>query len=206
MRLVVIVSLLVGCRFEHGTVLPPDDSSHDSSSTNPHDAPTHDVPSDVPSVALRYNLGGSPHVGVDFPGTWTADPSACTNAASWYESASLPNSNDDPLFQRYIYGDATCGFGTNLPHASYRVRLLFAEVYVGPGCPVSGSRNFNVSLEGNVVISNLDVYAEGGGCAHTTGTPVARAFTMNITDGTLDVELSANSGIAMLSAIEIVTP
>jgi len=45
------------------------------------------------------------------------------------------------------------------PGAAYTVRLHFAENVVGK----SGSRRFNVSINGAVALSNFDVFATAGG-------------------------------------------
>jgi hypothetical protein len=60
-----------------------------------------------------------------------------------------------------------------VPFAKYRVRLFFSENWFGktnsgPGGP--GSRIFDVTCNGNTVLKNFDILAEGG------GSPVVKTF------------------------------
>ena len=84
------------------------------------------------------------------------------------------------------------------------VRLYLAEPYVGapdgaPGQP--GERQFDVSIEGQEVLTNYDIYADVG---YATGT--MKSFTTTVdSDGTLDVDFAhgaANNPI--VSGIEVV--
>jgi hypothetical protein len=53
------------------------------------------------------------------------------------------------------------------PRGVYGARLYFAETYFGPGGPPNsgiGSRIFNVSCNGKMLLENLDIYKEAGKC------------------------------------------
>lgn len=82
----------------------------------------------------------------------------------------------------------------DVPSGDYVVRLHFAEGEVhGPGL-----REFDVSIEGALVLANVDVYARVGlhyGCEV--------ALPVTVADGRLDIESSG--GESLLSAVEIWT-
>ena len=114
-----------------------------------------------------------------------------------------------------MYGNPlTCTVGTALPPGDYRVRLYFAEIYFGPGCPGGGTgkgaRVFDVSLEGKTVLSKLDVFGESGGCLASTtsdaGVPIVKTFDIQVKDGQLDIALSSSTNNAKLSALEVLGP
>lgn len=53
------------------------------------------------------------------------------------------------------------------PRGIYTAKLYFAETYFGPGGPAGtgvGSRVFNVSCNGDMLVRNLDIYKEAGRC------------------------------------------
>lgn len=53
------------------------------------------------------------------------------------------------------------------PRGTYTANLYFAETYFGPGGPAgtgAGSRIFNVSCNGDMLMRNFDIYKEAGRC------------------------------------------
>lgn len=82
----------------------------------------------------RFSRGGSPHSVTDDIGGTSADG----------------------LYQSEKYGE----FSYDIPvtNDTYDVKLSFAELYVES----AGSRVFNVSIEGQQVASNLDLFSEAG--------------------------------------------
>jgi cysteine-rich repeat protein len=165
---------------------------------------------------IRINLNGAALVGTDFPGSWSADPGsggAC--GPSFYTNSNpVSGTTDDGLFQGEVWGNpVVCAVGSGtIPAGSYDVSLYFAEIYFGPGCPGGGSgtgaRVFDIMLEGQTVLSGLDVFSQAE-CASsttaTTGGPWVETFTVDILDGTLDVQLPSSVNNAKISAIEIVS-
>ena len=98
-------------------------------------------------------------------------------------------------------------FRYNVPLANgeYTVKLHFAEIYWGAvGSGGAGSRVFDVDLEGKQVLDNYDIVAEVG-----TLTPVVKTYTVTLTDGQLNLSLTADrtrGGVNQpkLSALEII--
>jgi len=163
---------------------------------------------DANRVAVRINVRGPEVVGVSFPGTWVADPGTTCTGTSYLNATEITGTVDDPLFQYQLNSGSpiVCAVGS-LPSGSYVVRLLFAEIFRGANCPGGvGERSFDIELEGTVVLANFAMTAEGNGCAAGDGgMPVAKAFTLPIVDGTLDIRLLPVALMPMLAAIEVVS-
>jgi hypothetical protein len=203
---------LLGCAFEPSTVVFADadaDARGSDGGGALDGAP--DGGADANPFAIRYNLAGAEHVGVDFPGTWAADPGTVCGGATWTVTGDVHNTVDDALFLRYRYSSSPLDCAVVVPSGTYQVNVVLAEVYEGPGCD-SGSagtnaRDFTIEVEGVLRFSNVDPFEEGEGCAvstiSTTGHPIVKSVTETIDDGTVDVRLTPSYGYAMISALEI---
>ncbi|MBP8250748.1 MAG: PQQ-dependent sugar dehydrogenase [Herpetosiphon sp.] len=90
----------------------------------------------------------------------------------------------------------------------YYVRLHFAEIYWGlsPQGGGVGSRKFNVTLEGNTVLTNFDIFAEAGGSFRA----ITKTFSLDVNDGQLNINFLANQpgnvDQAKVSGIEVWGP
>lgn len=168
------------------------------------DAPPVDA---FPPLVIRLNEGGGEVVGVDYPGTWTDDAAHIACSGNIYSVTSPINGTvDDALFQDIVYGlpTLTCAIPA-LPSGMYQVRLLFAELFFD--CPTGSTADhqFNVALEGAMVGSTLSSRTDGGGCATTTGHPYSLQTTLPVTDGQLDITVTAvGSSSGAVSAIEVI--
>jgi hypothetical protein len=200
------LSLVCACSFEHGrfpTGAGPSDGGGDAQAVSADAA----IDAAVPVFVAAYNIGGLAYTGTEFAGTWDTDPGGVCTGSPWTENIDVTGTVDDPLFQRYRYGGTIdCALGTNLPAATYEITLLFGEVYMGPGCPSpGGTRVFDVSIEGTLVEDNLNTLTAGGCCnpnAPNPGHPFSRVYTREVTDGTVDIALRAESqSQAMISAV-----
>jgi hypothetical protein len=183
------------------------------------DLPAVDPPRDAPvearsAVVMRINVAGPTHVGLDYPGVWTADPGAggVCRPTFYLNAAPINGTRDDALFHGEMYGNpVTCAVGTMLPRGTYQVNLYFAEIFWGPGCPGGGpgvgARVFDILLENVSVATNVDIFREAG-CAASelgTGRPVVKRFTTAINDGTLNINLNAHANNANITAIEVLS-
>ncbi|MCX5909501.1 MAG: malectin, partial [Deltaproteobacteria bacterium] len=111
-----------------------------------------------------------------------------------YTTASaIDGTTDDVLYQSERFGDFS--YNISLPNGSYKVVLKFAEIYAH--LYGSDSRVFDVKIEGQTVIKNLDLFAKVGGKykAYDVTLPV------NLTDGVLNMEFKSVVGGAKVSAI-----
>lgn len=86
----------------------------------------------------------------------------------------------------------------------YMVRLFFAEPYWGaPGGPEGedGRRVFSVTGEGDVLLEDLDVFAEAGAV-----TALVKQTEIEVLDGELNLRFTASEGEPIVAAIEILQP
>lgn len=217
-----------------GTAPSPADAGADAgvasdASTAPPDAGA--LPSDAASEAspdgsfagdgghilYRWNIGGPEDPGTaTVPGPWLAGPAdgGPCGGGTYANPSPIRGTDADELFQTEVFGNPLlCAVGGGaLSAGTYRVRMLFAEIYFGRGCPVDagpGSRVFDVDIEGASVEKNLDLLATVG-CAASTSQADAgilmREYLVPVTDGTLNISMPASQNNAKLSALEIEGP
>jgi len=98
--------------------------------------------------------------------------------------APISGTVDDGLYQDQRSGMTSYRF--DVANGTYRVDLLFAELQLKK----AGLRWFNVSLEGEVVLPGLDVYAAAGG----RNAALLRSFVVTVTDGHLDIAFTPHKG------------
>ncbi|MFC9245290.1 S8 family serine peptidase [Streptomyces sp. NPDC057136] len=82
----------------------------------------------------------------------------------------------------------------NVPNGVYRVELGFAEV----SGTKPGARVFDVLAEGKEYVSNLDIALEKG-----TYTALDKTITVEVTDGQLNVRLSAIHGKSLVNSVRV---
>ena len=157
-------------------------------------------------VVAAINAGGSNYTAVD--GTeYAADAYFDQFAGTDSTDTAIGNTQDDPLYQTERYGDPL-SYSIPVENSTYAVTLQFAEIYHatgeggggddagGPG--EVGDRVFNVSIEGQQVLTDYDIYDEVGALNATDKT-----FTVEVTDGSLDVSMVASEDNAKVSAIRV---
>jgi hypothetical protein len=114
-------------------------------SSTANKAPVYQIDSGGPAAApfvadVDYSAGNT------YSTTATIDTSAVTNPAP------------QAVYQTSRYGNFTYTFPNLTPGASYKVRLHFAEIF----WTAAGQRVFNVSINGNQVLTNFDIFATAG--------------------------------------------
>ncbi len=154
----------------------------------------------TPAYEMRVNCGGAQYT--DGAGKiWQADKAFTTG--SWgYEGGGgaadnsangVAGTTDDTLYQFERWGSPTYRF--TLPNGTYQVTLKFAEMYFTG----TGSRVFDVMIEGATVVDNLDLIVAAGA---KTAYDVTEIVT--VSDGRLDITSSASVDGALFNAISIV--
>jgi N-acetylneuraminic acid mutarotase len=117
-------------------------------------------------------------------------------------SQDIGNTPHPVLYQSERYGNFSYAF--SLSNGSYRVVLHFAEIWWGApggGSGGVGARKFNVDIEGQRKLTEYDIFLQAGGSLRA----VQESFTVNVTDGTLNLDFSnGNADFAKVSAIEVV--
>ncbi|MFQ5629052.1 MAG: malectin domain-containing carbohydrate-binding protein [bacterium] len=108
----------------------------------------------------------------------------------------ISGTTDDPLYQT-LHGQATSfQYKFDVPAAGfYDITLYLAA-------PIFGTGNFifDVSAEGALVFNDLDVEAQAGG----TYIALIKNFSVNVTDGTLDLDFQTVNKASILNAIAVV--
>ncbi|THD67499.1 PKD domain-containing protein [Robertkochia marina] len=95
-----------------------------------------------------------------------------------------------------------------VPDGDYQVNLYFAEIYwgaTGGGTGGIGSRIFDVTIEDNLVLDDLDIFAEVG-----AESVLVKPFNVVVADGQLNIAFNAASAVGgndqpKISAIEILS-
>lgn len=101
---------------------------------------------------------------------------------------------DDALYQPERNGDFSYSFP--VPDGRYKVTLKFSENY----WTSSGSRKFNVALNGSSVLTNYDIYADTGARYKA----VDKTFTTTATSGSIGLTFTSVTDKAKVDAISIV--
>ena len=168
-----------------------------------------DTDTDTGDVVFAVNSNGQEYTATD--GTvYVADTNFVGgNPYSVDSTTEIGNTDDDTLYQTERYGDP---FEYDVPveNGTYEVTLKFAEIYQGvadsdspdSSGPSDGTnendRLFNASIEGDQVLTNYDIFAEVGPLNATDKT-----YTVEVTDGTLDIDFEATYDNAKISAIKV---
>ncbi len=118
------------------------------------------TPTPVVASTWRVNAGASQYT--DSQGNvWSADENYMGGTAAVTNSAiagALPGAGDQTLYQSQRWGNPFT-YVFNVPAGSYQVTLKFAETY----WTAAGARVFNVSINGNTVLNNFDIFQTAGG-------------------------------------------
>jgi len=113
---------------------------------------------------LAINAGGGT------VGSFAADTDYSGGSTDTVTSAITTSGVTSPapqaVYQSERWGNFTYTLPGFTPGGSYTLRLHFAETYYGPGQPGgggTGSRQFNVAINGTPVLNNFDIFAAAGG-------------------------------------------
>ncbi len=139
-----------------------------------------------PLFEVRINCGDNSYI--DTQGKiWLADQEYSAGGWGYIERASsvyatdaiIEGTTDQPLYQTERYSMA--GYAFTVPVGYYEVTLKFAEIF--SEYDRAGQRIFSVKIEGQEVITDLDLFAEVGRY-HAYD----RTFSMPVTDGQLTID------------------
>ena len=82
-----------------------------------------------------------------------------------------------------------------MPNGRYRVTLKFQE----PAAGAAGAREFDVQVNGKIVLRRFDIFAAAGGKLKA----VDRSFDTSSRDGGILIEFHSLKGSALVSALSI---
>jgi hypothetical protein len=164
---------------------------------------SEEPPAEWPIIPFRVNCAGANYT--DSGGNlWNADQAYTTGEWGFYgpdntidrgTSTPISNTQDDRLFQTERYG--LSGYRFDLGNGTYEISLLFAETYHAS----AGNRIFDVYVEGQLKLDNLDVYSRVGG-----NTALIETISgINVTDGQLNISFGEITELPMINGIMIIT-
>jgi hypothetical protein len=126
----------------------------------------------------------------DFSGGSTFSSTAAINTSK------VTNPAPQSVYQSERYGNFTYTIPNLTAGASYTVKLDFAELYWSS----SNSRLFNVSINGQQVLTNFDIYATAGG----KNIAIAQSFTATAnSSGQIVIQFTSVKDNAKVSGVEI---
>jgi hypothetical protein len=141
------------------------------------------------SPFFAVNCGGGKYV--DKNGIVYQADTGFIGGGTYSTTAAISGTEDGILYQTERWGNFS--YRIAVPNGSYQVTLKFAEIYPYAGLK---SRIFDVKVEGQEVIRDLDLVAKVGKFkAHDVTIPVT------VTDGTLNIDFSADVGSGKINAI-----
>jgi hypothetical protein len=158
-----------------------------SKSSNPLDPKSIPVTGDA---VFAVNAGGAQYTGVD--ATVFAADTKFSGGRTDTKTAAIAGTADDRLYQSWRYGNFS--YAVPMANGDYLVTLKFADSLWSQ----AGQRVFNVSMEGKVVLSKLDVAAKVGPLAAYDVT-----IPVKVADGVLTISFQSVVGNAMVSGIKI---
>jgi hypothetical protein len=143
---------------------------------------------------MQINAGGAavaPFIAdTDFTGGTTR------TSTKTIRTTGVTNPAPQAVYQSYRYGNFSYTIPGLTANASYTVRLHFAETY----WKAAGKRIFNVSINGNQVLTKFDIFATAGGAAIA----VVEQFNATAsTTGTINIRFSTVVNNAQVNGIEV---
>src|SRR5215213_4881576 len=132
------------------------------------------------------------------------------SALNWSGDLEVVGTDDPALYLTQRSGSGRGkrrGFTYSIPvdeSGTYMVRFYFAEPYWGsPGGPKGdeGRRVFSVTAEGEILLEDLDIFAEVGEL-----TALVKQAEVDVQDGELNLNFTASEGEPIIAAIEVLQP
>jgi hypothetical protein len=163
---------------------------------------TSPTPTPTPITTEAINAGGGTADSfvsdIDSTGGTTFTTSASI------DTTGVTNPAPESVYQSVRYGNFTYNLPNFAPNSSHTVRLHFSEPYWGTALSSNqggtGSRIFNVSINGTQVLTNFDVYQTAGGADKA----VIEEFPVTAdSNGKISIQFTTVTDNAMVSGIEV---
>ncbi|HVZ81885.1 MAG TPA: GH116 family glycosyl hydrolase [bacterium] len=150
------------------------------------------------SPVRRVNASGGQYVSGGI--TWVADQAysaggwgSVSGTAAASITSAISGTSYPGLYQTERYGNPV-EYKFTVPNGSYQVVLHFVEQYWN----AANSRVFSVAINGNTVLSNLDIYTQVGKFA-----AYDRTFVVTVGTGLIDIVETASVDNAEIAGIDI---
>jgi len=155
---------------------------------------TIDTGSSTPKSRLHYRTASWTN---DFPGI----PAFFASQRRTFSP--IKGSKDWQLFQTFRYGRDKLSYEFSLPDGAYKVELYFIEPWlgIGGGMDCRGMRLFDVAINGETVLHDLDIWKEAA-----TNTALKKIVDVTVKGGTMVISFpETHAGQAIIAAIAIAT-
>lgn len=147
-------------------------------------------PPNPEDVVVAINVGGSGEA-LEYDGIYYAADDYVTGGTTNRTEDSVSGANGSAVFSTERFGDYS--YDIPLDNGDYTVQFGMVEMYqTNPG-----SREFNVSVEGEQVINGLDIYQQVG---HDTAL-LSDEFPASVGDGSLNIDVTTITDNGTLSSI-----
>jgi len=146
-------------------------------------------------LPLKINCGGSSAIGysADQNFTYLTEYGYLDGSSSVFSGQQYGGTDEDSIYQSEKYGMVS--YCARVPNGLYKVKLMFAESYFTS----AGNRIFDVSIEHNKVLTNLDIYSLVG----KNNAYEVEYDGINVSDGILDIYFESKVNNAVISGIVI---
>ena len=162
----------------------------------------------------RINCGGDAFVD-EFGQQWQADDTLYSHswgqdygmhpyqASQRHIAENIRGTNSDELFQFFRFGRHRLWYDLPVPDGDYRVELYFVEPWHGKGGgeqdDYEGLRIFDVAINGETVVDDLDPWTEAGYLG-----ALRRVVTAKAKDGKLHISFpEVKAGLAVIAGIAV---
>ncbi len=164
----------------------------------PPPPPVEDDPDPVEpgakALLTAINIGGSQSVTAVDGTVFEADTVSTGN--QYAVTASIAGTEDDGIYRSEAWSPQGLSYDFDVGNGTYEVVLHFAEIW--GGARTVGKRIFDIEIEDVQKVDGLDLFATAG-----FRTAHIETFTVEVTDGTLDIDLIKDAQNPKLSALEI---
>lgn len=157
---------------------------------------TASAPATDDTAVLAYNIGSDTAFTAADGTVFAADDLGV--GRRFDQEKAIAGTEKDPIYRTEAFAapGEDLSYDFELDSGTYEVTLYFAEIWDKAYTP--GTRIFDVVIEEQTVVADLDIAARVGG-----QTAIEITHTAEVTDGVLDVDLMSDVQNAKLSAIKV---
>ncbi|HEY7771603.1 MAG TPA: DUF1592 domain-containing protein [Marinagarivorans sp.] len=169
---------------------PTSSSANSSVSSSAAFVPPPEQTPGPPALTVAINAGG-PAASLD--GIAYQADAYFSGGSTYVTDADIAGTDEDDVYLTERYEDSS--YAIPVENGRYNIRLNFSETYHD----AVGERLFNVLVEGQQVLSNVDIFA-------TVGMRAAMIENINniaVTDGSLDIEFQSVAALAKVTGIVV---